>query len=179
MEKYKGYTYEIEHDEFVYDPLTDSTPEERGAWFLLKHNRYDLPFELDIDMDKFDSWTALAKATKKPYKFVRWYEHSGIAVSLRDDESGQDWDAGIAGVIVGNTTDEIESAFADWKCYIEGDIWQVHIVDPYGDTPEDDGDMSGIFGYEYAVDFAEQRIDLEENSINYATKAKHAGELHR
>lgn len=160
--EYKGYKITIENDpDYMDTPLDWTTPEERGATFALKHNRYELPFELDpkynddgddiVDLALYNSWTEFAEACapedQKCYKFVRWYEHSGIAVSLRDDESGRDWDAGIAGVIFGRTTEDIENAFSDWKPFVEGDLWSVFVTDQDGEQIDS---LSGIAGYDQA-----------------------------
>lgn len=124
-----AYIATVSQDECPEDPLSWTTPEERGAWFVLKHRSYTLPCEIDVDFDAYDSWEAVAQAVSgdKPYKYVGWYEHSGVVVRLLDDANYNGWDAGVVGVIVGDTTKDIENSFADWKHYIEGEVYGVTI----------------------------------------------------
>lgn len=124
---YKGKEISIYADVDNESPLEWSNPEERGTWFVMYRREYDLPNELNVDFDDYSNYTDLAETVAKEhnlvYKFVRWYEHSGIAVSLRDDADVQGWDAGIVGVIFGNTTEDIENSFKNWQAYIQGDIY--------------------------------------------------------
>lgn len=184
--EYKGYKIAINYDEDTEDPTTWTTPEERGATFALHHNRYTLPFELEnkyddegnnlVDLDLYNSWEEFAKACapedQQNYRFVRWYEHSGIAVSLRDDESGHDWDAGIAGVIFGETTDTINAVFEDWRSYIQGEVYYFCIYDQDGELVDS---LSGIYGLEYAEQEAKDWIDAYTPPHKVAKKAQ---ELH-
>lgn len=161
---YKGHTIIVDYDEWAENPLDWATPEERGAWFVMSHKQYNLPNELDVDFDDFSSWNELAeKSSKLPYKFVRWYEHSGIAVSLQDNPDGQDWDAGIVGVIFGETTERIKQVFADWKCYIEGDIYAYS---------SEAGACSGYYGQAgYDQMIAEAKGEIDE-LVKTETQAK-------
>jgi hypothetical protein len=156
---YKGYKITIDQDNFDSEsPLDWVTPAERGAWYVMSHRQYNVPNELDVDFGDYDSWHELAEAEAKgrPYKYVRWYEHTGIAVSLRDDASVNDFDAGIVGVIIGETTQAIEASFAEWKCYIEGEIYRYDITDEFGN----DVDSLGlIYGYDEALTMAKEAVD--------------------
>jgi hypothetical protein len=156
--EYKGYTIDIEQSDYVEDPTNDCTPEDREATFVLKHRNYTLPCEVDVDLDAYNSWEEVAQAVtgNKPYKFVRWYEHSGIAVSLRDNASVNDWDAGIVGIIFGDTTDRIESVFNEWKQYVEGDVYDYVIKDSDGDVVDS---LCCIYGYDFTVEEAKYFID--------------------
>lgn len=151
--------YNITQSEYeIESPLEWTTPDERGVWFVMSHKRYDLPNELGVDFGSYENWQELAEAEAKAmqvYKFVRWYEHGGIAVSLTDEPNSSDWDAGIVGVIIGNSLEDIEGEFATWKCYIEGDIWNVSILDENGEYI--DG-CSGFYGYQYATEEAERML---------------------
>lgn len=160
-EDYKGYTIKIDQDDMdTESPLEWTTPEERGTWFVMHHNDYSLPMEIDVDLADYNSWEEVAKAISgnKPYRFVRWFEHSGIAVSLRDDCSINEWDAGIVGVIIGNTTVDINNDFKTWQYYIEGEIYQYGITAPDGEHIDSLGD---IYGYEQALDLAKEAIDYD------------------
>lgn len=190
--EFNGYKITITQDADYFDgPLDWTTPEERGAAYCLKMRRYDLPWELDAeydedgndknDLDRYSSWTEFAEArapeNMQHYKFVRWYEHSGVAVSLIDTEGPQGWDAGIAGVIFGESEDAIEGTFLDWKCYIEGDIWSVTVEDINGNFVDS---LSGIYGYDYAEREGEAIAIYDANTNKRAThKPQNARELHR
>lgn len=164
QEEYRGFCICLEQDVYAEDPLAWTTPAERSAWFALSHRRYSLPYEIDTPNDEYESWTALARAVTVPggelagkvYQFVHWYEHSGIAVSLRDDETGQGWDAGIAGVVFGDSTDAIAEAFADWQAYTEGEVYHLVIQAPDGIEVEN---IRGMDGYENAIGYARVIID--------------------
>lgn len=171
------YIAKVHYDEMPDDPTTWTTPDERKVTFALHHKRYDLPFELDnkyddegnniVDLDLYDSWTefadACAPSDQQNYRFVRWYEHSGVAVSLRDDESGRDWDAGIAGVIFGETTADINREFETWKQYIEGNVYWVAIETADG-RPVDS--LAGLYGDEAVKDYINETLpDALPNNI--------------
>jgi hypothetical protein len=159
-----GCTIKIFHDNDGADnPLSWTTPDERGATFALKHNRYDLPFEIDNagDLDEYKNWTEFAESnapSNQPlFKFVQWYEHSGISVSLRDEESTTDrFDAGIAGVIFGEDEDAIKGAFNDWKQYTEGEVYGFTLTDADGDDVDS---MWGFYGLDYCKSEANEMAD--------------------
>ncbi len=110
------------------------------------------------------------------YKFVRWYEHSGVVVSLRDDDHVSDWDAGIAGVIYGETTDDIEFAFEEWKDYIEGNIFYIVVKDPDGEVIDS---LGYIRGYEQAEREAMALIDYELSKPRTGHKPKPDKRIHK
>lgn len=170
--EYKGYTIKIDYDDdLIESPLEWTTPEERGSWFVLYHRHYNLPLEIDVNLNDYTSWTDVAnnhpEIKNKPVKFVRWFEHSGVAVSLRDDESGTNWDAGIVGIIVGETTEHIESAFNEWKMYIEGDIYNYTVTDIQGKHVDS---LGGIFGYAHGVELAKKAVDYD---LKHNRRANH------
>lgn len=166
--EYKGYNIELMYDESPEDPLTWSTPDDRGVWYALKHSRNVLPYEIEADTDDYDSWSELARAVTGKggelpghnYRFVRWYEHSGVSITLRDDEGGQGFDAGIAGVVFGPTTEDIDGDFDIWKQYVEGEVYGYNITDPNGDDLEW-GSLWGFYGLDHAVRSAEEMIDSD------------------
>lgn len=178
-EHYNGYTISLAYDQDASNPLTWTTPEERRAWFALRHKRYSLPFEIDADTSDYHSWTELADAYSRthgdmPYKFVRWYEHGGIAVSLCDHEGGQDWDAGIAGVIFGNTIASIKASFAVWQAYVEGDVYTLTITAPDGNEVDS---LCGLYGYDEALGCARWAIDADKQ-LTGAARIRRYGRAH-
>lgn len=182
VEKYErnGLEVEIYYDDMAENPLDWETADEResNVKFALKHNRYNLPFEIDDDLDEYSNWTDFAKANTSGgwvYKFVRWYEHSGIAVSLRDDEGGAVWDAGIAGVIIGQTDEDINRYFEPWKNYIEGEVYGYTITNPR--TGELIDSCCGFYG----ADDVKQCANGEADSFEWpheAAYAKNASVIH-
>lgn len=183
--EYKGYTIEIDQYQDVFDsPLDWQQPEERGkdstgVYFALIRRGYNLPYEISESTDEHDNWTELAKAVTKKggelagykYKFVTWYEHSATVINLRDDESGRDWDTGIAGVVFAKTDDDISSEFAAYKQYVEGDIWAYSITDQHGDIIDT---LGNIYGYDDAVAESKSFIDsyTPPRDASYAKKAQ-------
>lgn len=181
---YSGYSYTVEQDDgYSNSPLDWNTPEERGGvYFALSHRRYSLPWEIDAETENYSSWRELAEAvtTKQGaedwcigdgqldgynYKFVQWYEHSGISVKLYDTDELGGWDSGCAGVVFGQTDKAIESVFNQWKQYVEGDIWAVTVYDQQGEFVDA---LGGIYGYSDAEAEAEA-------IINYAQSRPRAG----
>jgi hypothetical protein len=190
-EHYNGYTIGLAYDdEDVENPLTWMTPEERGTWYTLHHKRYSLPFEIDANPDDYYSWAELAAAVTAPggelagkvYQFVRWYEHSGVVVTLRDDEGGWDWDAGIAGVVFGTTRAAILASFAVWKPYVEGEVYALTVTAPDGNEVDS---LCGLYGYDEALGCARWIIDGDSKLTGVArilrygrAHAPRAQELH-
>lgn len=163
-EHYKGYTVTLEYDQDADNPLDWTTPEERHAWYALRHRRYNVPFEIGADPDDYQGWAELAKAVTAPggelagkqYQFVRWYEHSGIAVDLLDTDQFAGWDVGCAGVIFGDALDDIKASFVDWRAYVEGEVYTVRVTAPDGNEVDS---LGGLFGYDEALDGARWIID--------------------
>ena len=175
-EDYKKYRIALAFDPCPEDPLTWTTPEERGAWFVLYHRRYNLPCELHVDFDNYENWTALAEAVSggRPYQFVRWYEQGGIAVSLRDAEPGGEWDAGCAGVIFGESPETIRGAFTDWAAYAEGEVYSLTITAPDGNEVLDVG---GAYGYDAALAYAREAVD-EDIDLAGVARIRRYGRRH-
>ena len=176
---YKGCRISISQDEYVDEsPLDWSTPEERGATFVLHHRRYNLPNELDVDFDEYEGWRELAAANvpegQPVYRYVQWYEHSGVSVSISETPDVGGWDSGCAGVIYGENIDTLNAIFREWKQYIEGDIWSYEITDQYDEHIDS---LSGIYGYDEAINEAKSFID-EYQPPRDSTRAVNARRLH-
>jgi hypothetical protein len=175
-----GLTVAIHNDDYPEDPTEWALPSERQVYYALKHNSYRLPWEIDADTADYSSYAELAEAVTGKggelegynYKFVRWYEHSGVSLSLRDGDQYGDWDAGCAGVIFAQTTKEIEANFADYAAYIEGDVYGYIITNPK------DGEIidscSGFYGYDYVESEANAIADayVWPHEAAYAKKAQ-------
>lgn len=176
---YDNHKISIDQSDYSESPLDWSTASERGATFVLSHNRYDLPNELDVDFDEYSNWGELAKENvpegQPVYKFVRWYEHSGIAVSLSDSPNVGGWDSGCVGVVYGESEEVLESVFSEWKQYTEGDVWSYLITNEHDEFVDS---LSGIYGYDYAVEEAKSFIDSYERPRE-SVYAVSAGKVHR
>lgn len=114
---------------------------------ILNHRRYDLPNELNINFDNFDSLENIKEHLKNEHKAVliytiRAYEHSGLSISLSNEYPFNDvWDSGVLGFIVVLKEDLIKeykklnkstlqtaekvlrSEFEVYKNYIEGEVY--------------------------------------------------------
>lgn len=175
---YDNHQISIEQDNDTESPLEWTTPSERGATFVLGHNRYDLPNELDVDFDDYTSWSALAGANipvEQPVaKFVHWYEHGGIALSLSDTPNEKGWDSGCAGVIYGEDEHAIKDAFLSFKQYIEGDVYQYLITDQNHEFIDS---LGGIYGYYNALGEAKDFVDTYKRPRS-STQALKASQVH-
>ena len=159
------FTYEIVSDDSGYpdDPLDWTEPTDGRGYYIMHKRGYSLPNELDINFDDFESWDEVAAEVKKQsefkepvVKFVRWYEHSGVSISLVDDPNIGGWDAGCAGLICYEKSEEkvAEGDFKTYAAYIEGDIWGVKtFLD--GEEVET---CWGYYGYSETVEAAEEEI---------------------
>lgn len=181
-EHYKGYTITLEYDPDAENPLTWTTPEERRAWYALSHRRYTLPYEIDADTDDYHGWAELAAAVTSPdgelpgkvYRFVRWYEHSGVAVSLLSTDQFGGWDVGCAGVIFGDTLDDIDASFVSWQAYVEGEVYRVCITAPDGNEVDS---LAGLYGYDDALGYCRNIID-EDTQLTGAERIRRYGRAH-
>ena len=137
----------IDYCEFDVNPLNWSTPEEREVWFVMSHKKYDVPNELDIDFNDYDSWEELVSKNIKEgqvYKFVNWYEHSGISLNLQDSAvAHNNFDSGIVGVIIANDINDLNAEFAYYKAYIEGNVYEYILEDMEGNVFDS---CSGYYG---------------------------------
>lgn len=127
----------IEYDDYNDNPLTWTTPSERGCWYILSHKNYELPNELDINFDDYSSWKELVDKNIKNnqvYKFVNWYEHGNISISLTDNPNSRDFDSGIVGVIIADSMEELNASFLDYKAHIQGDLYRYLLTDANGNT---------------------------------------------
>lgn len=178
-------TIQIDYDQY-YEDVTETEPvaDRLGkVHFALYKSGSDLPWEIKADTADYKSYSELAKAVTAKngelpgltYKFVRWYEHSGISLSLRDDENSHDWDAGIAGVIFGDNTEDIEGYFNDWACYITGEVYESTVTDTVTGELIDSG--GGFHSYDEAKSAAEGTAS--QYVANITVHAHKAQELHR
>ena len=171
---YDNHKISINQSDFDESPLDWATASERGATFVLSHRHYNLPNELDVDFEDYSNWHDLAREEapegQPVHKFVHWYEHGNIAVYLSDTPNVGGWDRGCAGVVYGENEEVLEGVFNTWKQYIEGDVWEYMITNEHDEFVDR---LSGIYGYDYAVEEAKSFIDSYERPRNsiYALKS--------
>lgn len=112
--------------------------------FVLNHERYNFPNELNMDLDAFSSWEEVKNHLKKEFKAVivkpvGMYDHSGISVYIGDKHNY--WDGGQLGFICileedikkeyGKVTKEtikkaenvLNGEFETFKAYVEGEVF--------------------------------------------------------
>jgi hypothetical protein len=169
--KHKGWTIEVQHDQFADNPVND------GNFEIMPRDSYtdsnDEPLELVGELiEQGKMWP------------IDYFEHGAQCKYSLTDDVDHNW-----GWIV--FTDEYASNFTrvddrremarqdleEYTAWANGECYGITVADPYGDE-EPDFACWGIIGdYGWAVDEAKRLI--EHTGINYATKAKYAGELHR
>lgn len=130
METYKGYTIEIETDEYPMNPREW----DNDSKMVCFHKRYDLPCEIDIDHNNFNSWDEIEEYIKENYKVtdikpVYMYDHSGITVKTTPFSCS--WDSGQIGFIF---TEEreigsvLEQDIETYNNYITGNVHGYNII---------------------------------------------------
>jgi len=83
----------------------DSREWDNLGIMVMFHKRYNLPNELKLNDDNFNSWDDLKKTIEKEHKGIYlmpilMYDHSGISLSTRREYPFNDrWDAGQVGFI--------------------------------------------------------------------------------
>lgn len=131
------FTYELLEDTgFDTNPLEWTEPTDGRGYYVMAHNRYNVPKEIDIDFDDFENWAEAAEEAKKlsgfkepQVEYIRWYEHSGVAISLVSTPNIGGWDSGCAGFVVyeKEDTDYATGAFQEYAAYVAGDVYGVEI----------------------------------------------------
>lgn len=157
--EHKDHKIELRHCDYADDPTSWHSPKERGATFVMSHKRYNVPCEIDINWDDYAGWedAAESKAKGKVIRYVDWYEHGGVAVSLLEKPVPKDkWDSGIVGFIFGDNLQDVESAFLEWKDYVEGNVYDYVIYDSKGEEVDS---LCCLYGYEHAISIAKETVE--------------------
>lgn len=150
--------------EICYDDWADSPREwDNLTKFALFHKRYNLPNEVDINEQDFNSWDEMRDELELEYKWVfpvYMYDHGGTAFSLK--KFSCPWDSGQVGFICVSEKD-IWANFplgTDWDAkayeiaeaelrtyghYANGEVYGVRVFE---DTEEVDS-CFGYFGYDH------------------------------
>jgi hypothetical protein len=161
--------FEIVHDVFADSPRET---QENVFEFTFHHTKYNLPNELGIRAEAFNSWEDMASYLKPRYALVvpvHMYDHSGTYLSVKS--FGCSWDSGRVGFAVlskermlkefgrkyiTNKLNErlmkiLEQEVADYTMWLNGECYGVQILD-------DDNEMLdcqyGFYGMEAARESA-------------------------
>lgn len=152
---------------------------------VLRHRRYNLSNESEVDFDAFDSMSEVKKHLVKEYgpMFiypVYMYDHSSISFSLTPFNDR--WDSGCVGFIyvtketvrneykvnkIGkNLTNKVKRLLSGeldtYASYINGDVYGYSIEDTDGIELDS---LWGIYGYEECVSEARVSVDLMDMKV--------------
>lgn len=150
--------------EICYDQFEDSPRSwDNLTKFVMFHKRYDLPNELGIRHEDYNSWDEMRDELELEYKWVfpvYMYDHGGTAFSLT--KFSCPWDSGRVGFICVSEKDIWEnfSLGTDWDAkayeiaeaelrtyghYANGEIYGVRVFE---DTEEIDS-CYGYYGHDH------------------------------
>lgn len=139
--------------EIIYDQFADSPRSwDNATKFVMFHKRYDLPNELGIRHEDYNSWDEMQKALDKEYKWVYpvyMYDHGGVAFAI--NQFSCKWDSGQVGFIVSNEGNAHEAytnvtqELKEFSHYISGEVYGVRVFE---DTEEIDS-CYGYYGYDH------------------------------
>lgn len=139
--------------EIIYDQFADSPRSwDNATKFAMFHKRYDLPNELGIRHEDYNSWDEMQEALDKEYKWVYpvyMYDHGGVAFAI--NQFSCKWDSGQVGFIVSNEGNAHEAytnvtqELKEFNHYISGEVYGVRVFE---DTEEIDS-CYGYYGYDH------------------------------
>lgn len=194
-ETYKGYTIKLEHDD-----LDDSPRDwDNLGRMLCFHGRYDLGDKHDVTSDDFTGWKEVETYLKnKLYAVViaplYLYDHSGLRIKIGSfhgllPQGHAEFDSGQIGFIY-ITKDDLKKEFNKQRIskkllakaekilesevevydqYVSGDVYYFSIEDEEGNHIDS---LGGLYGYEYALEQAQEAIDYHIESERKTKQAK-------
>ena len=157
--------------EIICDQFAESPREWCNATkFVMFHNRYNLPNELGIKHEDYNSWDEMKDALDKEYKWVYpvfMYDHGNVAFSVNSFECK--WDSGHVGFIVSdegnaheayiNVTEELK-VFAH---YMNGEVYGVRVFEDTrtqsGLVTEEIDSCYGYYGYDHESSGLKDELD--------------------
>lgn len=182
--QYKGYTIEIEQDDFAVNPLEDWDGNVKYALF---HKRYKLQNDTDLHTPDYNSWGEFEKVLIKKYKTlailpIYMYDHSNITINTTGFSCR--WDSGQIGFAFINKEclkewgyksrkgyekatkctleEDIISNVELYADYLSGSVYMFNIKDLNG---EDVNNCAGFYGYDHEksglLEHARSSIDGE------------------
>ena len=149
--------------EIIYDQFADSPRSwDNATKFVMFHNRYNLPNELGIKHEDYNSWDEIQEALDKEYKWVYpvyMYDHGGVAFAI--NQFSCKWDSGQVGFIVSNDGNAHEAytnateELKEFNHYISGEVYGVRVFE---DTEEIDS-CYGYYGYNHETSGLKDELD--------------------
>jgi hypothetical protein len=145
--KHENYQLDIIIDDMAESPITAF---DNVGQMVLKHGKYDLPNEIDLDFDEFMSWNEVYDFLSQKYKFilpVYMLDHSGLTISIKP--FGDKWDSGQIGYIVSNedhtdyggeTLEILNNEVEIFSEYLEGNCYGFRIT-------KGDEEIDSCFGF--------------------------------
>lgn len=139
-----NYQLDIIIDDMAESPITAF---DNVGQMVLKHRKYDLPNEIDLDFDSFLSWDEVFDFLYPKYKFILpvfMYDHSGITIST--NPFNDPWDSGQIGFIVtnedheGKTLEILRNEVEMLDHYLTGNCYGFRIT-------KDDEEIDACFGF--------------------------------
>jgi len=176
---YKGYEIELTPD---VEPPNPRTEWDNFGTMVCFMNRYDLGDKTDLRPSQFNGWPDLEKhlinigaAVILP---LYLYAHGGITMNTTGFSCR--WDSGQVGFIYATreqilkefggkrVTKKLREKVADilryeveeYDQYLTGDVWSISVTE----DGEGVDSCHGLFGYDYALEYAKSNIDHMEKS---------------
>lgn len=160
--KHGNYQLDIIIDDMAESPITAF---DNVGQMVLRHRKYNLPNEIDLDFDSFLSWDEVYDFLHTKYAFILpiyMYDHGGITIST--NPFNDPWDSGQIGYIVtnedheGKTLEILRNEVEIFSQYLEGHCYGFRIIKD-GEEIEscfgfygDDDKKSGLFDSLLEVD---------------------------
>lgn len=163
---YKNYTIVLEQDEYCESPNEWGDDE---LFLLAKHRKFNVSrkgFDIDEIFEHIEETNVWEWGEYKLLPLFA-YIHSGISLST---SRVCQWDSSLVGLIFVSKEFETDkqdrlagNLLSDWNTYLMGDVWRYEILSK--DSEQLDA-LSGIYGYEYALEEAKSQVDWEvKNAI--------------
>jgi len=179
-DQYKGYTIDINQDEFADSPRDWGSPTQ----MICFQRRYDLGDKHSYNSDDYDGWDELSKAISKKGDLIAplyLYDHSGLRIKIGSfqgllPQGHAEFDSGQVGFIV-FTREKIREHFevkritpatlkkaqklmeqdvSYYDSYISGSVYQYTVTDEDGEVIESCG---GYYDYDMAETDAKTLVD--------------------
>ena len=158
---YRNYTIVLDQDEYCESP---NEWEDNELFLLAKHREFDVSrkeFDIDEIFDNIEETNIWEWGEYKLFPLFA-YIHSGISLST---SRVCQWDSSLVGLIFVSKEFEtneqdrlVNSLLSNWNTYLMGDVWRYEILSKNGEQIDA---LSGIYGYEYTLEEAKDRVDWE------------------
>jgi len=179
--------------EIFYDEYTDSPREWDNLGIMaLKHSRYNLSNEINVNMREFDTINELEEYINENYDVrlmlgVSMYDHSGVSLSLCNyDNFIGGWDTSLIGLIFIENNEMFKQYYSDYSDekleeilqnevdlysqYLNGEIYRYELYDDEGNEIDS---CSSFYSIDEIVDgyidwgFASKESNRIKNNVPY------------